>query len=287
MIDVFGHGSHFCDELRLAMRAAEAAGNLLREGYGQLNTVEQKDVGDLVSQVDLDADRAIAEVLRSESDLPILSEELSASVPDADEFWIVDPLDGSSAFLLQAGEHYSSVLIALRRDGQTILGVAYFPLTEEWFYAEKGRGAWRNGKRLVVDDSSEPLGEVWVEMNQYGNASRESDFFANLRRRLRSHEGARLVTSGVPSSGVAMRIACSDHSVAAAVHDNQLKHVKQAPWDIAAPQLILEEAGGVFLTPDGERTDPFQADPIVVAKSKRLASDIIELSKTSANATVS
>ncbi|MEL6105515.1 MAG: inositol monophosphatase [Planctomycetota bacterium] len=286
MIDVFEHGSHFCDELQLAMRAAHAAGKLLSEGYGQLNAVEQKDVGDLVSQVDFDADQAIAEVLRSGSDLPILSEELSSTIPAEDEFWVVDPLDGSSAFLLQAGRHYSSVLIALRRQGQTTLGVAYFPLTDEWFYAEKGRGAWRGGKRLVIDDSAEPLGEAWVEMNQYGNAAHESSFFTHLRGRLRSNEGARLVTSGVPSSGVAMRIACSDSSVAAAVHDNNVDHVKQAAWDIAAPQLILEEAGGVFMNPDGQRTDPFRAEPIVVAKSQRLAESIIELSKTRIDASV-
>ena len=190
--------------------------------------------------------------------------------------WIVDPLDASGAFLMQAGPEYPAVLVAKRVDGETALGVAYFPLTDDWYYAQRGRGAWKNGKRLICE-SADSLANVWVEMNQYGNAQWETPFFAELRQRLRSPEGARLVTSNVPNSGVALRIAASQNCLAAAVHDNNPEHVKQGPWDIAAPQIILEEAGGVFLSPDGNRTDPFAGEPVIVARSEALANQIIDL----------
>ena len=74
-----------------------------------------------------------------------------------------------------------------------------------------------------------------------------------------------------------MRIAQSRNPLAAAVHDNNPASVKQAPWDIAAPQIVLEEAGGVFVNLDGERSNPFRAEPIIVARSAALAKQIIDL----------
>jgi myo-inositol-1(or 4)-monophosphatase len=273
---VSDHTKSLSDSLFLAIRAADAAGRFVIDGYGKLNAFQQKDAGDLVSQVDFDADRAATAILSAESDLPILSEELNHAPDSLEDLWIVDPLDGSSAYLMQAGPQYPAVLVAQREQSETVLGVAYFPLTNDWFYAQRGRGAWRNGKRLLCE-SDESLGDVWVEMNQYGNARWESSYFTSLGKRLRSTGGAQLVTTSAPNSGVAMRIATCENPLAIAIHDNGPEHVKQGPWDIAAPQLILEEAGGVFVNPNGERTDPFVAEPIIVARSVSLARSILDL----------
>lgn len=278
---VLDHASSLSPSLATAVRAAHAAGEIICEGYEQLRSssgaqVQQKGIGDLVSQVDLDADRASVAIITDQSHLPVLSEELNADVTERDNLWIVDPLDASSAYLMQAGTEYPAVLIALREDGETRLGVNYFPLTGEWFYAQKSRGAWKNGKRLICESQS-PLSEIWVEMNQYGASDLETEYFFNLRRRLRSVGGAQLVTSNVPHSGVAVRIAQGGSSLAAAIHDNNPSNVKQAAWDIAAPQIILEEAGGVFVNPNGNRTDPFTVEPIIVARSPAIADSIVQL----------
>ena len=278
---VFDHAPTLSQELAVAVEAARLAGQVIRVGYERLLenaslAIEKKGIGDLVSQVDFDADRAISSYLADHSDHPVLSEELNADVPNTEDLWIVDPLDASSAFLMRAGVQYPAVLIALQRHGSVALGVCYFPLTEEWFYAQKSRGAWKNGKRLVCD-SQAALSDIWVETNQYGAGQKETEYFAGLRRQLRSIHGASLVTSNAPYSGVAMRIAEGGTSLEAAVHDNNPADVKQAPWDIAAPQLILEEAGGVFLNPAGKASDPFTPEPIIVARSKSLAQQIIDL----------
>lgn len=278
---VLEHASSLSREMEVAILAAQAAGLVLSSGYDRLaaghgSEIEKKGVGDLVSEVDRLADEASASVLRRYSELPILSEELHDDVSERDNLWIVDPLDASSAYLMQAGRDYPSVLIALRLNGETSLGVTYFPLTGEWFYAQRSRGAWKDGRRLLCN-SDESLGDIWVEMNQYGASEYETAYFANLRRRLRSTSGAQLVTSNVPHSGVAVRIAELRSSLAAAIHDNNPSRVKQAAWDIAAPQIILEEAGGVFLNPQGNRTDPFSAEPIIVARTAGIAQRIIEL----------
>lgn len=267
--------------MEVAVLAAQAAGTILISGYDRLETgqgseVEKKGVGDLVSEVDRMADKASVNVLRQFSDLPILSEELHNDIAERNNLWIVDPLDASSAYLMRAGREYPSVLIALRLQRETKLGVTYFPLTGEWFYAQRSRGAWKDGRRLICD-SDESLSDIWVEMNQYGASEYETEYFANLRQRLRSTSGAQLVTSNVPHSGVAVRIAERRSSLAAAIHDNNPTKVKQAAWDIAAPQIILEEAGGVFLNPQGKCTDPFVSEPIIVARTVTIAHRIIEL----------
>jgi myo-inositol-1(or 4)-monophosphatase len=278
---VFEHVVSISDQLALAVEAAQAAGEIIKAGSERLakesrQMIESKGVGDLVSQVDRDADQAATTVISSRSDLPILSEELNHDLTERDNLWIVDPLDASSAFLMQAGAQYPAVLVALREQGETKLGVTYFPLTGEWFYAQKSRGAWKNGKRLICD-SDMPLSQIWVEMNQYGSSEFETNYFVNLRKQLRSVAGAQLVTSNVPHSGVAARIAEGSTTLAAAVHDNNPASIKQAAWDIAAPQVILEEAGGVFVNPKGNRTDPFLAEPIIVARSAAIAQKIIAL----------
>ncbi len=267
------------ESLKLAAQAALAAGEIIREGYAKVHAIDSKGIGDLVSQVDFDADRAATEILLTDpSGLPIVSEELNPEANDINEdMWIVDPLDGTTAYLVHAGPQYSSVLVALRRDGETALGITYFPMTDEWFYAVKGKGAWKNGRRMVLDDQVEKLGDAWVEMNQYGNVQFETEFFRSANLALRSHQGARIVTSTFPHAGVAMRIAEQKSGLCCAIHDNNPDSLKQGPWDIAANQVIFEEAGGLFVNPNGNRINPFVAEPIIIATNQKLADEIIRV----------
>ena len=273
------HALQLSPHLRSALEAALQGGNIIREGFGRRHTIEEKGIGDLVSEIDARSDAAICLRLRSHgSEFSIISEELNPNTRiEGAGAWIVDPLDATSAFLFQAGRQYSSVMVALHRDGEIQLGVVLFPLTAEWFYSERGKGAFKNGEQLRLPDEQVALRDAWVDMNQYGDARYESEMFRSLREKLRLPGGARLVTSQVPHSGVAMRMLDGEMRLAAAIHDNNPHKVKQAPWDIAAPQVIMEEAGGVFLNPKGERTDLFEAEPIIVARSKQLAREILQL----------
>ena len=265
--------------LQLAAQAAAAAGQIIREGYDLVHQVETKGVGDLVSKVDFDADRAATEILKTDpSRLTIVSEELNPDTKDeTQDMWIVDPLDGTTAYLMKAGKEYPSVLIAKRLNGQTKLGITYFPLSGEWFYAVKGQGAWKNGEPLRIPQRDWKLSECWIEMNQYGNHQYETPFFQAARSILRSPIGARIVTSTFPHAGVAMRIAEQKTGLSVAIHDNNPDSLKQGPWDIAANQLIFEEAGGVFVNPECQPTSLFRAEPIIIAPNNKLAQDVIEV----------
>lgn len=278
MSDIPQQISQLSSDLQLAAQAAQAAGEPIRLGYHDLHEVTAKGIGDFVSEIDRQADQAAADILKTDPrQLPILSEELSPELTtSSDSLWIVDPLDGTSAFLFKTGPHFSSVLIAQRRSGETQLGIVYFPVTGEWFYAEKRQGAFKNESPLTCDSNC-TLSAGWVELNQYGDSSYESQVFAKLRNNLRTSRGAALVTQNAPYSGVAMRIAEPESLLVAAIHDNDPSSVKQAVWDISAPQCILEEAGGLCLNLRGERVDPFVAEPFLVAAHAGIADSILQL----------
>ncbi len=260
------------------MQATQLAGQIIATGYDQTHEIDAKGVGDLVSDIDRRADRVMTDFLAEHSDAVIISEELNPDVqPVPDACWIIDPLDASSAFLLRAGRQYPSVLACKYEAGQVIAGIVFFPLTGERFYAVAGKGAWKDGQPLKLNNDSMELSEAWVEMNQYGDSALETEVFSQLRLRLRSSEGARLVTSNVPHAGVAMRIAEANSSLAVAIHDNQASSVKQGPWDIAAPKLILEEAGGTVMGLDGQAVDPFGGQPFLLSRSKQLATAVLRL----------
>lgn len=275
--------------MQTAARAAAAAGEVIKAGYQLAHQIDCKGVGDLVSQVDFEADRAATAILKyADPHLTIISEELNPDAGDeATDAWVVDPLDGTTAYLMQAGSQFSSVLIARRSAGETELGLVYFPLTDEWFYASRGQGAFKNGERLQLPVKQWSLSDCWVEMNQYGNSDYETDFFAAAKIALRSTDGAQIVTSTFPHAGVAMRILEQKSRLTIAIHDNNSQNLKQGPWDIAANQIIFEEAGGVFCNPKGDRTSPFVAEPIVIAPCQALADEVRRVAVTASSHPIS
>jgi len=274
------HAVSVHSDLGVAIDAAIAAGKIIAEGFGKFHTIDQKGVGDFVSEVDQMADKVVCDILANDSSTAILSEELHPELADGvEDFWIVDPLDATSAFLMQAGKQFPSVLIGKYLGGQAVLGLAYFPLIGEWFYGYKDRHAFKNTQRLQVPEGKRDLGDVWVEMNQYGDSKFETESFTTLRDRLRTSDGARMVTTTVPNSGVALRVAAAETGLAAAIHDNSAAKIKQAPWDVVPMKLLVEEAGGVFLNLEGKPIDPFVAEVSVVAQSRHLAEQIIRLAK--------
>lgn len=263
-------------DLHIAIKAAAAAGDILIREYASLQHIEDKGIGDLVSSVDRACDSAICTVLAdARPHDAILTEELhSALSDDKNRLWIVDPLDGTAPFLFRMGSDIPCILIALRIEQHTELAVAFFPLTDEWFYAVRGAGAYKNGQKCSIT-ARHTLRESWIEMNHYGDSSLETTAFAGLSKNLRSKNGARLVTVCSPNSGVALRLLDGESMRSAVIHDNNPAHPKQCAWDTVAIQLIIEESGGAMLNAKGERYDPFSPEMIIVG-SESVCREIVE-----------
>jgi hypothetical protein len=114
-------------------------------------------------------------------------------------------------------------------------------------------------------------------MNHFPNADDETPVFARLWQRLRSPQGARVVTNGAPYSGISARIAHGEPRVAAVIHDNNSQRKpKQCLWDVAAVALVLREAGGVVVNLRGEDYNPRKHELFICAANRTIAEQIIE-----------
>lgn len=141
--------------LDAALEAAAAAGDIIRQAYRGQFKVRYKADASPVTEVDEAAEAAIRKVLRHRfRGHGFFGEETGQEHMDAEYLWLVDPIDGTKAFV--RGYPIFSVQIALMHEGELVLGVSHAPcwndLKGETLHAEKGRGAWRGAERLHVSD---------------------------------------------------------------------------------------------------------------------------------------
>jgi myo-inositol-1(or 4)-monophosphatase len=244
-----------------AREAGRIASGFFRSGLKTSARVWSKGGGSPVTEADMAVDAFLKGQLSKR--LPAagwLSEE-TADDParlDRDLVWIVDPIDGTRAFL--AGIHDWSISIALLGRGRPILGIVYAPAHNALYEARRGQGATRDGKRIEVAPASRLLG-VSVAGPK------------GLVDRLEASVGALKRPPRIPS--LALRLA----RVAEGAVDTGLVSANSCDWDIAAGDLILEEAGGLLTRLDGTPPDYNQADPIhgeLMAAPRQLHPALIE-----------
>ena len=230
----------FCSDaqaLAILIAAAQAAGEIalpfFRTGAKTTAAIQTKDGGSPVTEADLLADGFLRRTLTAAlPDAAWLSEE---SLDDlarlaAEDVLIVDPIDGTRGFI--TGDPRWTVCAALVRNGRPVAGVVHAPATGETFSATRGGGAWLNGRRLAVSAQA-----------AIGGAKMAGP------RGLLEAAGADISTvtwqPKIPS--LAYRLAL----VATGAIDAAFASANAHDWDIAAVDLIVREAGGVFSALDG------------------------------------
>lgn len=225
-------------ETEAAVAAARAAGGLLLTQFGRPRGVRFKSAKDPVTAADEAAERAIRRHLaRSFPAIGFLGEE-GSDVAGTDGRWIVDPMDGTVAFL--AGLPLFAVCIALERDATLESAVLYLPRLDELFVAERGRGAWLNGRRIRVT-RTERLGDAVVALWHDDSVWRD--------RALRE----RIAALALQARNVRIFGACFGLAYVAAGRLDAYWEQSAHPWDIAAGALLVQEAGGETTTGSGAR----------------------------------
>jgi myo-inositol-1(or 4)-monophosphatase len=219
----------FAPETRAAIQAAEAAGKILLRHFGHVRGIRLKGVKDPVTAADTAAERDIrTRLARRFPTVGFLGEEgTRADGPDGR--WIVDPLDGTIAYI--SGLPFFAVSIALERRGRIQAGVILLPRLGELFVAERGRGAWLNGRRIHVSRRThlaDCVISLWHDDTVWGNP--------RLRRRIAE---LALKVRNVRIFGAGFSLAY----VAAGRLDAYWEQSAR-PWDVAAGILAVAEAGG-------------------------------------------
>jgi histidinol-phosphatase len=137
--------------LETALEAARSAAAISRRYYAGNFSVTTKADRTPVTQADVECEQEIRRIiLKRFPGHGFFGEETGKTQADAEYLWLVDPIDGTKGFVRQYP--FFSTQIALMRDGEILLGVSSGTMFDELAWAEKGRGAWLDGKRLAVSD---------------------------------------------------------------------------------------------------------------------------------------
>jgi myo-inositol-1(or 4)-monophosphatase len=222
--------------------AAHAAGRGLMEDRARLDElrISDKGVGDFVSAADLRAEEAIRSVLMGFAPSYGFLGEEGGHTGGADELtWIVDPLDGTTNFLW--GTPLFGMNIALARGDDVLAGVIYLPALDELYVAEKGAGAFLNGKRIHVSKRTTLAESVIAIGIPFAGKKGHPRFHAELARLTEHTMGIR--RTGAGSVDMAF--------VASGRFDAYFERVV-TPWDMAAGAAIIMEAGGIAKSADGD-----------------------------------
>jgi len=235
------------------------AGREILKVYSEDINVETKSDDSPLTIADQRSHEAIESGLKSEfKDIPILSEE-GADIPystrkDWEQFWLVDPLDGTKEFIKKNGEF--TVNIALIDGHYPVLGVIYAPALDAFYYGKEGVGAFKLEKASEREiDSEEDLIAKSVKLpevndgfvvNVVASRSHMSDETEAFIDELRTDHGE----VDVVSAGSSLKFCL----VAEGKADYYPRYAPTMEWDTGAGQAIVEAAGGkVSRHDDGER----------------------------------
>jgi myo-inositol-1(or 4)-monophosphatase len=230
--------------ITVMQRAARKAAPRIRRDFNEVEQlqVSRKGPADFVSMADKQAEQTVMEELRhARPDWGFVMEEGGTVKGDPTKpRWIIDPIDGTSNFI--HGIPHFAISIAVedpRGPGgkpEISQGLVYQPLTDESFWAEKGRGAWLNERRLRVSsrrDLADALVATGIPYKGHGNLERFGKILGAVAPEV----------AGVRRFGSA---ALDLAWVAAGRYDGFWEEDLQY-WDIAAGVLLVREAGG-FIT---------------------------------------
>lgn len=229
----------YSQEIETARRIADLSAKLALRHQKAGISVENKPDDSPVTIADKECEKLIAKMLEEAfPDDGILGEEGSRKESKNGRRWIIDPIDGTRDFV--RGNPLWSVLIALEKEGEVQAGVVHLPLMGSTCWGARGAGAFRNDIRLKVSSIDKPEHAV-ISINSL-NRLKSAPFRGLVSSYLTMFWAYRCL-GGTPD---AMMVA--EGQMDAWVEP------KVAPWDMAAAQVILEEAGGVFFAFNGKRS---------------------------------
>lgn len=191
--------------------------------------VKIKGDSDFVTAVDFEISKFLKQKLYElNPKIGFFSEEEKGYL--SDPCWILDPIDGTTNLIF--GYRMSSISLGLYYNGEIVFGIVYNPFTEECFTAEKGKGAYINGRSISVSERN-----ISASIIEFGAGStRKKDADKNFE-----------LAKEIFKNCIDIRRICSSALDLCFIADGRIDgyfEMVLKPWDIAAGSLILEEAGG-------------------------------------------
>ena len=227
-------------ELEIAIEASRAAAEIIKKYYQGNFQVEIKNDQTPVTEVDIQAEKIIKEIiLNAFPDHGFYGEETNRENHDSDFLWLVDPIDGTKGFV--RGYPFFSTQIALMHKSQIILGVSNAPIFEEIIFAERGKGSWIDNHRTKVSKTSKIESSTISTGNLKSLALSEkwSNFGKIVSRIDRIRGYGDFYHYHLLATGKIDAVIESDVNI----------------LDVAALSIIISESGGVFTDLNGKKPD--------------------------------
>lgn len=251
-----------------AVDLAHDAGALLMKKFAQSLEIHYKGDINLVTEADKMSENLIIDAIRQNfPDHGILSEESPAILDGSSYRWIIDPLDGTTNYA--HGYPVFCVSIALEKEGEIILGVIYDPTRQDTFVAERGKGAYLNGKRLAVSatpDLNRSLLATGFPYDIRQSKENNLNYFNVMAKEVQA----------IRRAGA----AALDIAYVAAGRFDGFWELKLQPWDMAAGCLIVEEAGGEITDIMGSRWN--MLSPNILVSNGRIHEPMIAVFRRAA-----
>jgi myo-inositol-1(or 4)-monophosphatase len=245
----------FIERLLINVATEEILPRFCTTGY------EIKQDGSLLTEADLATDQRIHQALKKKwPDIAFLSEEMPLAeqeekIKTEEQLWCLDPIDGTSNFA--AGIPLFATSLALFNQGEVIMAFTYDPLRKEMFSAEKGQGAWLNGKRLFCQPSGFKLEDAIAIVDL---------------KRLPPPLAQRILLDPPYKSQRNIGSCVLEWAWMAANRGHLYLHGGMKLWDLAAGTLLLSEAGGYASTLNGEAVFKASMQPrsVVISPDQEL-----------------
>jgi myo-inositol-1(or 4)-monophosphatase len=259
--------------IEVMIAAALRAGEGLKQDAAALADLQihhKAGLDDMFTDADLRAERTVREMLAAYRPAYGFLGEEGGLVPGSDtsNVWIVDPLDGTTNFLI--GLPFYAVNVAYARDGQVVAGVTHIPPLSETFWAERGQGAYLNDEPIKVS-SRNTLIEAVLAVGIPFASKPHHEWFAREMRRLTPN------VAGIRRMGA----AAVDMAYVACGRFDAYWEQAVCAWDIAAGVVIVEEAGGVVTDTLGQALD-LDNGTVLVSTPKLQQQLLVALSRTDA-----
>ncbi|MCU0614885.1 MAG: inositol monophosphatase [Desulfobacterales bacterium] len=215
----------------IGLAATWEGAKILRKYFGKLTGVNKKGAIDLVTEADLESEKAIISIIHTAfPEHSILAEESGLNHGNGEHQWIIDPLDGTTNFAHELNIFAVSIAFSYKDD--ISLGFVLNPISGELFTAEKGKGAKLNGFPISVSNTQKVSESLLVTGFPYNHPEIIDSIMFRFTRCTKAAQGIRRLGSAALDLCF---VACGRFD---GFWEQNLK-----PWDTAAGALIAEEAG--------------------------------------------
>jgi len=254
------------DYLGVAIKAAKEAGRIHKKYFrGNFKARTKSTSFDLVTIADTQAEKAVVSLIRRHfPEHNFLCEEFRYPKTASEYTWVIDPLDGTNNFA--SGLPIFCASVARTRKEEVLAAAIYDVTRDELFYAQKGKGAFLNGKRIRVNPVDKLGQSIIITGFYYDRSKKMFEAIETIKRFLLKH------ILGVRRLGAAALDLC----YVACGRAGGFWEFELSPWDFAAGKLIVEEAGGK-VTDNRGKGIPFNKRYFIVASNGRIHKDMLKV----------